>query len=156
MEQIFADNPLKKLSPFLNIKANYLIEIGNDILKMLPKKNEIEFNHFLKTYGYVSLWIFGTYEFIRTTDQYKEKTFKKKLQREIKKFKKQIDTIRITLAKQELPDKKGHMTMEGQSISSITNGDYQFQFKNKPISFKDLLLKFTKLIQLISDEKNNI
>jgi hypothetical protein len=159
MEQVFINKPLLLFSVFSQIQADNLIDIGNDISKRISRMLRIngqigpEFN---KTYGYLSLWILGAYELVRTLDA-ENNTFKKETKDKINSYKKKIAKIRVPIAKQELAGKEKVRVTIPQSVYGIDfkKKDLQFKIGDEDFYFKELLAEFKTLIKSITIESYN-
>ena len=156
IDKIYLKNPLSRFSMYSQFQAEYLIEIADDISikidDLLMIENTIDGANFKKTYGYITLWIFGSYELIRTLCQPKDDTFSDEFKVKILELKKDLSVVRVPLAKQE---------RKGKNVpASEQTYIKEFDFKNKDISFnidnsksiKTLIGEFKTLIESIKSD----
>lgn len=153
--KVIKKKPLLLFSVYSQIQADNLIEIGQDISnrisKILRKKGTVD-KGFNKAYGYLSLWIFGAYEMVRTLDQGKAR-FTKDTQTEINQFKKKISELRVPLAKQELAGNKGGVTYEASVMDvDFDKKDFTFTVKGQDYHFKELFKEYKNLINSINED----
>lgn len=153
VKQPLANNYLFQFSPYADMQAKNLIDIGGDISKRLSRvlKNKGQVGQgFIKTYGYLSLWILGSYEFTRTLDQNGDH-FQEEVRQKINEYKKKIAKIRMPIAKYEHAGKKDRILFPAL-ISNVDflKRDFIIKIESQEFLFKDLFKEFKALIKVIS------
>lgn len=144
-------------TPYSNTQADYLKEIGGDIKRRISShfkngdSNQIRGN-VIKSYGYIALWILGSYEFARTLKS-NEKFFEENEFLCIKEFHDKMKTLRIPLSKQEYKN-DGGICNQDQFINSFDKErkDFLFKVKDEIFYYKEIYQNFLDMLEKIARE----
>ena len=148
--------PLEKFSFYSKLQSDFLNryskEIFNDLEAAMRVDSTVDCTDFNNIWGKIWLWILGSYEIVRTMDQYKS-CFSERLHPLIKETKSTLADLRIPMAKQEKRgNKKG--TVSEPSVASIDNEnkDFGYEVNGKILYFREIVHLYNQLIEELSDQ----
>jgi hypothetical protein len=141
VEKMLNENPLVVFSIYTNGQWKVVRELSRKIIECLDtgivrdeKANSTSVNKFSEVYDQFWLWAPGAYEIVRTMYQAKQ-CFSDRLVLDLTKLESELRLIRVPLAKQEVPLKRGEcgnkkspVTYEA-SVHSIEHSPPDFHFK---------------------------
>ena len=154
-DELLLRHPLVAFSIYTDIQSRTIRELGNEILSCLEsgitpsndpsKPGTCDGDVLSRGYPKFWLWVLGAYEVVRTMCQ-AEQCFSTELVTELRQLKRQLATIRMPFAKQELPGQR-FPTYYEPSITGIRDSpaDLRFQVKGQEISARELISEFERV-----------
>lgn len=136
MENPEIKHPFIKFSLYTQIQIECLLEVGDEILKLLKDNS-----NFHKTYGLIWLWFLGSFEILRTMHE-ASTCFDRKLRKKLELILKKFEKTRLVFAKQQYKNDKlkgrKNKYIDGAELSVIPSNDKDMVFiiDGEKISFK--------------------
>lgn len=149
------NSPLEKFSYYSKIQSDFLSrfsqEIFNDLEAAVGTDSSIDCTDFNNIWGRIWLWVLGSYEIVRSMDQYRS-CFSERVHPIIKETKSTLANLRIPMAKQEKRgNKKG--TVYEPSVASIDleNKDFGYEVNGGVLYFREIVRSYSGLIEELHD-----